>query len=253
MSTIQDEFIATVSHELRNPLNRIRGFSKTLLAYRDKIDDEIKKKFIKIIEDQSNRLIHLVENVLSVSKMNASIEVLKKVDVNEVIKRIIPMFTEQYKTRKFVQKLNSNLPPARLDEDKFQQILTNLIDNAAKYSTDGKTVTISTELVENFVEIKITDEGVGIKKEDFDKVFKKFSRLENHLTSTTQGNGLGLYITKQLVENMGGQISFTSEINKGTTFRVLMPVYNQEEVLRCSHKSYLLTKGKNFLPSTKRA
>ena len=237
MSTIQDEFIATVSHELRTPLTSIRGFSQTLLASWDKIDDENKKKFIKIIEDQSNRLIHLVENVLSVSKMNASIEVLKKVDVNEVIKRIIPMFTEQYKTRKFVQKLNSNLPLARLDEDKFQQILTNLIDNAAKYSTDGKTVTISTELVENFVEIKITDEGVGIKKEDFDKVFKKFSRLENHLTSTTQGNGLGLYITKQLVENMGGQISFTSEINKGTTFRVLMPVYNQEEVLRCSHKS----------------
>ena len=237
MSTIQDEFIATVSHELRTPLTSIRGFSQTLLASWDKIDDENKKKFIKIIEDQSNRLIHLVENVLSVSKMNASSEVLKKVDVNEVIKRIIPMFTEQYKTRKFVQKLNSNLPPARLDEDKFQQILTNLIDNAAKYSTDGKTVTISTELVENFVEMKITDEGVGIKKEDFDKVFKKFSRLENHLTSTTQGNGLGLYITKQLVENMGGQISFTPEINKGTTFRVLMPVYNQEEVLRCSHKS----------------
>ena len=237
MSTIQDEFIATVSHELRTPLTSIRGFSQTLLASWDKIDDENKKKFIKIIEEQSNRLIHLVENVLSVSKMNASSEVLKKVDVNEVIKRIIPMFTEQYKTRKFVQKLNSNLPPARLDEDKFQQILTNLIDNAAKYSTDGKTVTISTELVENFVEMKITDEGVGIKKEDFDKVFKKFSRLENHLTSTTQGNGLGLYITKQLVENMGGQISFTSEINKGTTFKVLMPVYNQEEVLRCSHKS----------------
>lgn len=237
MSNIQDEFIATVSHELRTPLTSIRGFSQTLLASWDKIDDENKKKFIKIIEEQSNRLIHLVENVLSVSKMNASSEVLKKVDVNEVIKRIIPMFTEQYKTRKFVQKLNSNLPPARLDEDKFQQILTNLIDNAAKYSTDGKTVTISTELVENFVEMKITDEGVGIKKEDFDKVFKKFSRLENHLTSTTQGNGLGLYITKQLVENMGGQISFTSEINKGTTFRVLMPVYNQEEVLRCSHKS----------------
>ena len=237
MSNIQDEFIATVSHELRTPLTSIRGFSQTLLASWDKIDDENKKKFIKIIEDQSNRLIHLVENVLSVSKMNAGGEVLKKVDVNEVIKRIIPMFTEQYKTRKFVQKLNSNLPPARLDEDKFQQILTNLIDNAAKYSTDGKTVTISTELSENFVEIKITDEGVGIKQEDFDKVFKKFSRLENHLTSTTQGNGLGLYITKQLVENMGGQISFTSEINKGTIFRLLMPVYNQEEVLRCSHKS----------------
>ena len=237
MSNIQDEFIATVSHELRTPLTSIRGFSQTLLASWDKIDDENKKKFIKIIEEQSNRLIHLVENVLSVSKMNAGCEVLKKVDVNDVIKRIIPMFTEQYKTRKFVQKLNSNLPPARLDEDKFQQILTNLIDNAAKYSTDGKTVTISTELTENFVEIKVIDEGVGIKQEDFDKVFKKFSRLENHLTSTTQGNGLGLYITKQLVENMGGQISFTSEFHKGTTFTILLPLFNQEEVLKCSHKS----------------
>ncbi len=237
MSTIQDEFIATVSHELRTPLTSIRGFSQTLLNSWDKIDDENKKKFIQIISDQSNRLIHLVENVLTVSKMNAGCEVLKKVDVNEVIKRIIPIFTEQYKTRKFVQKLNVNLPPAWIDEDKFQQILTNLIDNAAKYSTEGKTVTIKTELAENFVEIKIIDEGVGIKQEDFDKVFKKFSRLENHLTSTTQGNGLGLYITKQLVEGMGGKINFTSESGKGTTFVVLMPVYNQEEVLRCSHKS----------------
>ncbi len=237
MSTIQDEFIATVSHELRTPLTSIRGFSQTLLNSWDKIDDENKKKFIQIISDQSNRLIHLVENVLTVSKMNAGCEVLKKVDVNEVIKRIIPIFTEQYKTRKFVQKLNVNLPPAWIDEDKFQQILTNLIDNAAKYSTEGKTVTIKTELAENFVEIKIIDEGVGIKQEDFDKVFKKFSRLENHLTSTTQGNGLGLYITKQLVEGMGGKINFTSELGKGTTFVVLMPVYNQEEVLRCSHKS----------------
>ena len=237
MSTIQDEFIATVSHELRTPLTSIRGFSQTLLNSWDKIDDENKKKFIQIIIDQSNRLIHLVENVLTVSKMNAGCEVLKKVDVNEVIKRIIPIFTEQYKTRKFVQKLNVNLPPAWIDEDKFQQILTNLIDNAAKYSTEGKTVTIKTELAENFVEIKIIDEGVGIKQEDFDKVFKKFSRLENHLTSTTQGNGLGLYITKQLVEGMGGKINFTSELGKGTTFVVLMPVYNQEEVLRCSHKS----------------
>lgn len=237
MSTIQDEFIATVSHELRTPLTSIRGFSQTLLNSWDKIDDENKKKFIQIISDQSNRLIHLVENVLTVSKMNAGCEVLKKVDVNEVIKRIIPIFTEQYKTRKFVQKLNVNLPPAWIDEDKFQQILTNLIDNAAKYSTKGKTVTIKTELAENFVEIKIIDEGVGIKQEDFDKVFKKFSRLENHLTSTTQGNGLGLYITKQLVEGMGGKINFTSESGKGTTFVVLMPVYNQEEVLRCSHKS----------------
>ena len=85
MNNMQDEFIATVSHELRTPLTSIRGFSQTLLNSWDKIDDENKKKFIKIIEDQSNRLIHLVENVVSVSKMHAGSEVLKKCDVNEAI------------------------------------------------------------------------------------------------------------------------------------------------------------------------
>ncbi len=237
MNDMQDEFIATVSHELRTPLTSIRGFSQTLLNSWDKIDDSNKKKFIKIIEDQSNRLIHLVENVLSVSKMNAGEDVLKKIDVNNVIKQIIPMFVEQYKTRNFKLNLSQDLPPSRLDEDKFQQIMTNLIDNAAKYSDSGKTVTIFTGLEGNSIVIKVKDEGVGIKKEDYGKVFKKFSRLENHLTSTTQGNGLGLYITKQLVEKMNGEIGFESEEGLGTTFWVKVPVYNQEEALRCSRLS----------------
>ncbi len=237
MNDMQDEFIATVSHELRTPLTSIRGFSQTLLNSWDKIDDSNKKKFIKIIEDQSNRLIHLVENVLSVSKMNAGEDVLKKIDVNNVIKQIIPMFIEQYKTRNFKLNLSPNLPPSRLDEGKFQQIMTNLIDNAAKYSVNGKTVTIVTDLEENFIVIKVKDEGVGIKKEDYGKVFKKFSRLENHLTSTTQGNGLGLYITKQLVEKMNGEVGFKSEEGLGTTFWIKVPIYNQEEALRCSRLS----------------
>ena len=222
---------------MRTPLTSIRGFSQTLLNSWDKIDDSNKKKFIKIIEDQSNRLIHLVENVLSVSKMNAGEDVLKKIDVNNVIKQIIPMFVEQYKTRNFKLNLSQDLPPSRLDEDKFQQIMTNLIDNAAKYSDSGKTVTIFTGLEGNSIVIKVKDEGVGIKKEDYGKVFKKFSRLENHLTSTTQGNGLGLYITKQLVEKMNGEIGFESEEGLGTTFWVKVPVYNQEEALRCSRLS----------------
>lgn len=237
MNDMQDEFIATVSHELRTPLTSIRGFSQTLLNSWDKIDDNNKKKFIKIIEDQSNRLIHLVENVLSVSKMNAGEDVLKKIDVNNVIKQIIPMFVEQYKNRNFKLNLSPDLPPSRLDEDKFQQIMTNLIDNAAKYSDSGKTVTIFTALEGNSIVIKVKDEGVGIKKEDYGKVFKKFSRLENHLTSTTQGNGLGLYITKQIVEKMNGEIGFESEEGVGTTFWVKVPVYNQEEALRCSRLS----------------
>ena len=236
-NSIQDEFISTVSHEMRTPLTSIRGFSQTLLSSWDRIDDDNKKKFIKIIEEQSNRLINLVENILTVSKTNAANLVMKKVFVNASIKSIIPMFMEQYKTHKIVFVPQKDLPPARLDDDKFQQIMTNLIDNACKYSQEGTTVTIVTKSEGENIIISVKDEGVGIKAEDSDKLFIKFSRIENHLTSKTQGNGLGLYITKQLVESMCGQISFVSEENKGTDFIVKFPVYNEEDVLKCSQKS----------------
>ena len=234
--SIEDEFISTVSHEMRTPLTSIRGFSQTLLSSWDRIDDENKKKFIKIIEEQSNRLINLVENILTVSRSNVQNLVMKKVFVNASILSIIPMFQEQYKTHKIIFSPQKDLPPVRLDDDKFQQIMTNLIDNACKYSPEFSTVTISTEEKKESVIIKIKDQGIGIKKEDFDKLFKKFSRIENHLTSKTQGNGLGLYITKSLVELLNGEISFYSEEGKGTTFILKFPIYNEEEALKCFQK-----------------
>lgn len=235
--TAQEEFISTVSHELRTPLTSIRGFSQTLLNSWDRIDDENKKKFIKIIEEQSNRLINLVENILTVSKANAGNTVFTKVNVNAAIKKIIPLFEEQYKTHNFVLNLQKDLSCAYLDEDKFQQIMTNLIDNACKYSSENSNVKISTEIMEDNIIIQIKDEGIGIKKEDYDKLFKKFSRLENHLTSKTQGNGLGLYITKQITEQMNGKIDFSSKENEGTTFIVTFPIYNEEEAIKCLQKS----------------
>ncbi len=222
---------------MRTPLTSIRGFSQTLLSSWDRIDDDNKKKFIKIIEEQSNRLINLVENILTVSKANAGNIIMQKVYINASIKSIVPMFQEQYKNHKFIFKPQKDLPPARLDDDKFQQIMTNLIDNGAKYSPEGSAVTITTELADEMIVIKVIDQGIGIKMEDGDKLFKKFSRIENHLTSKTQGNGLGLYITKQLVESMNGSISFESEPGCGTTFYIKFPVYNEEEVLKCSQKS----------------
>lgn len=235
--SVQDEFISTVSHEMRTPLTSIRGFSQTLLNSWDKIDDENKKKFIKIIEEQSNRLIHLVENILTVSKVSAENFVLKRININNSVEKIMPIFYEQYKGHKYELLLDKKLPDILADEDKFQQVIMNLIDNASKYSESGKTVTITTGVTEGSVFIKIKDQGVGIREEDFPKLFQKFSRLENHLTSKTQGNGLGLYITKQIVEKMNGKIGFNSRIGEGTTFEVKFKIYNEEEALKCSQKS----------------
>lgn len=237
LMNIQDEFIATVSHEMRTPLTSIRGFSQTLLSSWDKLDDESKKKFVNIIGEQSNRLINLVENILTVSKLNSDKPLLRAVNVNTSIEKVLPIIIQKYPEHKFVKNFDKKLPPAMLDDEKFQQIMTNLLDNGGKYSEGGKYITVSTSLEKDAVVIKVKDEGVGIPKEDLTKIFEKFTRLENHLTSKTQGNGLGLYITKTLVESMNGKITVNSEENTGTEFTLNFPIYNQEEALKCSLQS----------------
>lgn len=238
MNDIQNEFISTVSHEMRTPLTSIRGFSQTLLNSWDKLDDESKKKFVKIIEEQSNRLINLVENILTVSKMNVDKPKFKQVNVNSSIEKIVQMILQKYKEYNIVLNLNKSLPCAKLDEDKFQQVMTNLLDNACKYSKPDKDIIVTTSFSpENKISIKVIDHGIGIDPMAREKIFEKFVRLENHLTSTTQGNGLGLYITKNLVESMQGTITAYSIPNISTEFWVEFPFYNPEEALKCSQQS----------------
>ena len=230
-----EDFISTVSHELRTPLTSIRGFSQTMLNSWDKLDDESKKKFLKIIEEQSNRLINLVENMLSVTKLPSSKDslILKEVEIKPIINTITSIIKNQYPNHKFEIVINEKTPAILVDKDKFTQIMTNLIENAAKYSDENSTITVKTGFCENceFVSISVTDTGIGIAKEDYEKIFTKFSRLDNPLTRKVQGSGLGLYITKNLVEKMGGKISVSSE-NKKTTFEVKMPSGNIERQAR---------------------
>ena len=238
MNDIQNEFISTVSHEMRTPLTSIRGFSQTLLNSGDKLDDESKKKFVKIIEEQANRLINLVENILTVSKMNVDKPKFKQVNVNSSIEKVVQMILQKYKEYNIVLNLNKSLPCAKLDEDKFQQVMTNLLDNACKYSKPDKDIIVTTSFSpENKISIKVIDHGIGIDPMAREKIFEKFVRLENHLTSTTQGNGLGLYITKNLVESMQGTITAYSIPNISTEFWVEFPFYNPEEALKCSQQS----------------
>ena len=229
---LQQDFISTVSHELRTPLTSIRGFSQTMLNSWDKLDDESKKKFLKIIEEQSNRLIHLVENILSVSKLQNNNEKfqLREVNALNVINTVITIISSQYKNRTFKVNSTKNLPSILVDSDKFQQVMTNLIENGAKYSFDNTEIVIDLSVKGDFVSIKVTDTGHEISSNDYDKIFEKFSRLDNPLTREVQGNGLGLYITKNLTESMNGKISVNSENNK-TTFEVMFPIYSVERGL----------------------
>lgn len=227
----QEDFISTVSHELRTPLTSIRGFAQTMLSSWDALDDENKKKFLQIIEQQSNRLINLVENMLAVNKLNSVKDklVYKTITASTLIEPIIQIVKHQYPEHKFQTDFNRKIPQILVDADKFQQIMTNLIENAAKYSNAGTNIIVKTDFscCPDYISIKVIDEGIGINESDFEKIFTKFSRIDNPLTRKVQGSGLGLYITKVLVEKMNGKITVESK-NGLTTFEVFVPVENLE-------------------------
>ncbi len=226
------DFISTVSHELRTPLTSIRGFADTLLTSYDRLTPEQREKFLNIIKNQSNRLINLVENLLTVSKINSDKELMiyKSVDVVPFVEASIQMIKNQYPTHKYEFNYDKNLPKVMIDTDKFQQIMLNLIDNASKYSPENSCVQvkITQNYTDNILIISVKDEGVGIEQKDIEKIFNKFSRVDSPLTRKIQGNGLGLYITKSLVEKMNGKINVESS-DKGSEFTVTFKAATPED------------------------
>ena len=226
---MNEDFISTVSHELRTPLTSIKGFSETMLSSWEKLDDESKKKFLKIIVEQSNRLINLVENMLSVTKLQNTKEdlIYKEFSIKPIIDMTCSIVKNQYSDKNFETIISENTPHILADKDKFQQIMTNLIENAAKYGDENSTIKIYSSYNGDFVSIKVLNQGIEIKEEDYQKIFTKFSRIDNPLTRKVQGSGLGLYITKTLVEKMGGTINVKSQ-NHETVFEIYLPCANIE-------------------------
>jgi len=232
---IKDEFISTLSHEIRTPLTSIKGFSQTMLSGWDKLNDDKKKEFLKIILNQSQRLINLVENVLNVAKIDSEAEnlVLTEINVNKIISTCISIVKMNYKDFEFEFCPSKTDLFVLSDNDKTQQILINILDNSAKYSVNSKKIEVKTFNKGDFNVFSIKNFGSFIKKEDIEKIFEKFYRVDSYLTTSTQGSGLGLYIAKNLVEKMGGKIEVnSSEKEKYTEFLVHLPVYEVEKLTK---------------------
>ena len=231
MDDIKEEFISTLSHEIRTPLTSIRGFSKTMLDNWQSLDDEQKKKFLSIIANQSQRLINLVENVLNVSKIDSGADdnVLTKVDARNAINNAIAVVKANYKDFNFNFTICSK-EAILADFNKLQQVLINVLDNATKYSKNSKIIEINLKNDKNNAIISVKNFGVSIDEKYFDKIFDKFYRIDSHLKSTTQGSGLGLYITKHLLVGMGGDIKVKSGQNPSySEFIVTLPLYEVEK------------------------
>lgn len=232
---IKEEFISTLSHEIRTPLTSIKGFSQTMLSGWDKLNDDKKKEFLKIILNQSQRLINLVENVLNVAKIDSNNEnlILTKIDINQTIKNCINIIQISYKGFEFHIEPSKNALYSLADDDKVQQILLNILDNSAKYSYNSNKIDIKTYNNNNFNVFSIKNYGSYIEKENIEKIFEKFYRIDSYLASKAQGSGLGLYIANNLTKKMGGKIEVNSSKEKNfTEFLVYLPVYEVEELTK---------------------
>lgn len=229
----QTEFVSTVSHELRTPLTSIKGFADTILRAGDRIDSNQQRRYVGIIKDQADRLTRLVEDLLAVSRLEGKKLQLtiRAINLEEAVLRVTRNLQDKARDHKIVVSIPPGLAPVWADADRLEQILTNLIDNAIKYSPSKTTVTFTAKGIQETpekVEFSVSDQGVGIPSEHLPEIFSKFSRLDNPLVRQTEGTGLGLYITRSLVIALGGQIKVASSPGQ-TTFTVQLPAATLEQ------------------------
>lgn len=234
----QTDFVSTVSHELRTPLTSIKGFADTILRAGERLDVSQQRRYVGIIKDQADRLTRLVEDLLAVSRLESKRLQLtnRAIELAEAVERVQINLAEKATNHKLIIDIPASLPPVWADADRLEQILTNLIDNAIKYSPARTTVHFVAKTVvaegdngpTEMVEFVVADQGVGIPEEHLPKIFHKFSRLDNPLVRQTEGTGLGLYITRSLVLALGGEITVASQKN-GTTFTVRLPAAGYEK------------------------
>jgi two-component system sensor histidine kinase/response regulator len=224
----KDEFIALASHQLRTPATAVKQYVGMLLeGYAGDITPD-QEKFLQAAYDSNERQIQVVNDILRVAKLDLKKIVLKKENVNiiKLLEGIIRDSMSQFNNRGQHVTFNKNSDniPVPIDSEYLRMAIGNIVDNASKYTPEGKDVTISVSLPdERSISIIISDQGVGIPKEALDKLFKKFSRIENPLSVKVGGTGLGLYWAKEIIELHGGTINVTSEVNKGSTFTLTLP------------------------------
>ena len=253
LERMKSEFVSIVSHELRTPLTPINNALSIILSEQGGVIGDVNKNFANIAKRNVSRLSGIIEDLLDLSRMQTG-----KFDFKFKRAKITPSIELAYSTFKnqaaqknieFSLETNENLPDIYIDQHRIDQIISNLITNAIKFTPDYGKIKISTELIENpdknilitpvdsdysgkYLKISIQDTGVGIEEEDIPKIFDKFSQIENTLSRNTGGIGLGLTITKHFIDAHLGGIWVDSTKNEGSTFNVIIPAFSEEKAFK---------------------
>ncbi|MBI5350120.1 MAG: HAMP domain-containing histidine kinase, partial [Chloroflexi bacterium] len=227
----RNEFVSHVSHELRLPMTSIKGYTDLLKSGVTGAVTDQQKQFLQIIRTNVDRMNVLVTDLSDVSKIEVGrLKVdIGAVDVAVVVNECVDSLKLQIEEKKQTIQVNlPSLPPARTDKTRLSQILVNLISNASKYTPQEGMITITAEVRAPFVRVSVADSGIGMSPDDQQKLFSQFFRSEDAHVREQQGWGLGLHVTKKLVEFFGGEIGAQSELGKGSTFWFTLPIFEQK-------------------------
>ena len=222
---MKSTFVSVVSHELKTPVALIKGYSSTLRRQDARWDQQTVRDSLQVIEEESDRLAELIDNLLDASRVQAGNFRLTMVelDIDQLVVKVVGKFKLQTRSQKLIVEAPSNLPLVNADEARITQVLSNLISNAIKYSPEGGDIRITGTSTEADVVITVSDDGPGIPPEDQAQLFMRFYRVDNAMTRKTQGAGLGLYLSKAIIEAHGGRIWVESDGRSGSRFRFSLP------------------------------
>lgn len=237
----KNEFLATVSHELRTPLTSIKSFSEILKDDLETIELETQRKYLSIIDKESDRLERLISDILDLQKMDESEAIWRDKDINAIdeVQSAVESFYGAYKDKGVGLRTQWDVNEViiKIDPDKFKQVIINLLSNALKFTNEGEVVVgVNVENVVDIVDrgdggniqVWVKDTGIGIQQDSTNKIFERFIQLDSTSTRKYGGSGLGLSISKDIIEHYNGSIFVKSEPGRGTTFFVNLPQHDYE-------------------------
>jgi signal transduction histidine kinase len=232
LSEMKNDFVSNVSHELRTPLASIRVFGEFLRLGRVDNPEKV-REYGDYIETESRRLTQLINNILDFASIESGRKTYRfeRCDVREVVCQTLKTFEVRLRQDGFnivVEGADTPLPPARIDAGAIAQSLSNLLDNAVKYSKDRKDIQVSLRRDGDLIVISVQDHGVGIPRDEQQKIFDRFHRIGTGLVHDVKGSGLGLSIVRHIVEAHGGKVTVESRPGEGSVFSIHLPIETPE-------------------------
>lgn len=231
VTQLKSDFVRNVSHEIRTPLSLIKMYSETLMLKRIH-SPEKKQHYHEVIHFESCRLTYLVNNILDFSKIEANRKIyeMEETELNQLVERVFFDYLYTFKKNNVTHELVLATEKLHImaDPQAFSEVLSNLIENAIKFSGEDKLIQLKTYSNNNFAYLDITDNGIGIPKSEQEQIFDKFYRVEDVLIQKTRGTGLGLSLVKHIMDAHHSEVLISSVVNRGSTFTLKIPLKQQK-------------------------